>query len=147
LIVVNKWDLVEKETNTVEDFKQDILDVYPSLTYFPILFISILHNLRVRNILKIALSIHRERCRKVKTVELNIFLKKALQYYPPPATKGKNISIKYVTQVYHSPPIFAFFTNHPDLISIQYKRYLENSFRDYFGFLGTPIKISFRKSD
>ncbi len=147
LIVINKWDLLEKDTNTVEDFRQDIFDVYPALMHYPILFISILHNLRVRNILKTALSIHKERCRKIKTVELNIFLKKAIQYYSPPATKGKNISIKYVTQVHHSPPIFAFFTNHPDLISIQYKRYLENSLRDYFGFSGTPIKISFRKGD
>ena len=147
MVVVNKWDLIKKDTNSAQNFKQDILDIYPSLSYYPILFISILHNLRVRSILKQALNVIKQRQRKIKTVELNIFLKKAIQHYPPPVIKNKNISIKYVTQVHHSPPIFAFFTNHPDLITIEYKRYLENSFRNYFNFLGTPIKISFRKGD
>ena len=147
MVVVNKWDLIKKDTNSAQNFKQDILDIYPSLSYYPILFISILHNLRVRSVLKQALNIMKQRRRKLKTVELNIFLKKAIQHYPPPVIKNKNISIKYVTQVHHSPPIFAFFTNHPDLITIEYKRYLENSFRNYFNFLGTPIKISFRKGD
>jgi len=147
MVVVNKWDLIKKDTNSAQNFKQDILDIYPSLSYYPILFISILHNLRVRSILKQALNVIKQRRRKIKTVELNIFLKKAIQHYPPPVIKNKNISIKYVTQVHHSPPIFAFFTNHPDLITIEYKRYLENSFRNYFNFSGTPIKISFRKGD
>ena len=77
---------------------------------------------------------------------INKFINKATSFYPPPAVKGKNISIKYGTQVHHSPPIFALFTNHPQLISVQYKRYIENNLRDYFGFKGVPIKISFRMS-
>ncbi len=110
------------------------------------LFVSVLQNLRVRGVLKQTFSVYKERQRKVKTSVLNEFIKKATLRYPPPAVKGKNISIKYGTQVHHSPPIFAFFTNYPQLISVQYKRYMENNLRDYFGFSGVPIKISFRAS-
>ena len=77
---------------------------------------------------------------------VNEFIKQATIRYPPPYMKGKNISIKYGTQVHHSPPVFAFFTNHPQLIPVQYKRYMENNLRDNFGFSGVPIKISFRMS-
>ena len=90
------------------------------------------------------MKIFTERKRKIKTAELNIFIKKLLSYYAPPMIKGKNITIKYGAQVRHSPPIFAFFTNHPSSIPIQYKRYIENSLRKYFGFEGVPLKISFR---
>ena len=146
VIVVNKWDLLEKDTDSLKNFKQDILDAYPSLTHHPMLFISVLQNLRVRGILKLTLQVYKERQRKIKTKELNDFIKKATTQYPPPAVKGKNISIKYGTQVHHSPPIFAFFTNHPDLIPIHYIRYIENNLRNYFGFIGVPIKLSFRVS-
>ena len=87
-----------------------------------------------------------ERQRKLKTPELNEFIKKAMGYHSPPVVKGKNITIKYGAQVHHSPPIFALFSNHPQSIPIQYKRYLENSLRDNFGFEGVPIKISFREN-
>ena len=146
LITVNKWDLLEKDTNSLKNYRQDILDTYPSLVHYPMLFVSVLQNLRVRGVLKQTFSVYKERQRKVKTSVLNEFIKKATLRYPPPAVKGKNISIKYGTQVHHSPPIFAFFTNYPQLISVQYKRYMENNLRDYFGFSGVPIKISFRAS-
>ncbi len=146
LITVNKWDLLEKDTNSLKNYRQDILDTYPSLVHYPMLFISVLKNLRVRGVLKQTFSVYKERQRRVKTSVLNEFIKKATLRYPPPAIKGKNISIKYGTQVHHSPPIFAFFTNYPHLISVQYKRYIENNLRDYFGFSGVPIKISFRMS-
>ena len=146
LITVNKWDLLEKDTDSLKNYRQDILDTYPSLVHYPMLFVSVLQNLRVRGILKQTFSVYKERQRKVKTSVLNEFIKKATLRYPPPAVKGKNISIKYGTQVHHSPPIFALFTNYPQLISVQYKRYMENNLRDYFGFSGVPIKISFRTS-
>ena len=82
----------------------------------------------------------------MKTAAVNEFIQKSTLFYPPPAVKGKNISIKYGTQVRHSPPLFAFFTNYPQLIPVQYKRYLENYLRDYFGFEGVPLKISFRQN-
>ena len=122
----------------------DIVDQYPVLGYYPVLFISALHNLRTRTILKTSLKVFHERQRKLKTAELNEFIKKAIAYHSPPRVKGKNITIKYGAQVYHTPPIFALFSNHPQAIPVQYKRYLENSLRDNFGFEGVPIKISFR---
>jgi len=146
IIVINKWDLLEKNTHTLKEYRQDILDQYPVLEYYPILFISVFHNLRVREVLKTTLEVFNERQRKLKTPELNEFIKKAMGYHSPPVVKGKNITIKYGAQVHHSPPIFALFSNHPQAIPIQYKRYLENSLRDNFGFEGVPIKISFREN-
>ena len=146
IIVINKWDLMEKNTHTLKEYRQDIVDQYPVLDYYPILFISIAHNLRIREVLESTLKVFNERQRKLKTPELNEFIKKAMAYHSPPVVKGKNITIKYGAQVHHSPPIFALFSNHPQSIPIQYKRYLENSLRDNFGFEGVPIKISFREN-
>ena len=145
IIVVNKWDLLKKNTHTQKEFRQDIIDQYPVLGYYPILFISVSHNLRTREILKIALTVFNEKQKKIKTADVNEFIKKAMSYHSPPVTKGKSITIKYGVQVRHSPPIFVFITNQPSAIPAQYKRYLENSIRDHFGFEGVPIKISFRE--
>ena len=146
IIAVNKWDLLEKYTDFMKNYRQDILDTYPALLHYPMLFISVSQNLRVRNVLKQTFMVYKERQKKVTTSKVNEFIKKATLHYPPPAVKGKNISIKYGTQVHNSPPIFAFFTNYPQLIPVQYKRYMENNIRDNFGFVGVPIKISFRMS-
>jgi GTP-binding protein len=145
IIVVNKWDLLKKDTHTQKEFSQDIIDQYPVLGYYPILFISVSHNLRTREVLKMTLIVFNERQKKIKTADVNEFIKKAMSYHSPPVIKGKNITIKYGAQIHHSPPIFAFFTNQPSAIPAQYKRYLENSIRDHFGFEGVPIKISFRE--
>ena len=131
--------MIKKDTHTQKEYRQDIIDQFPMLSYYPILFISVLHNLRTREVLKLTLKVFNERKKKVKTSELVKFITKAVSYHPPPLIKGKNITIKYGAQVHHSPPIFALFTNLPSSIPEQYKRYLENSLREYFGFLGTPI--------
>ena len=144
IIVINKWDLLEKNTHSQKKYHQDILNQYPVLGYYPILFISVIHNLRTREVLKTSLKIFQERQKMIKTAKLNEFIKKAMLYHAPPVYKGKNITIKYGVQVNHSPPIFAFFSNYPQAIPEQYKRYLENSLRDNFGFAGVPVKISFR---
>ena len=83
--------------------------------------------------------------KKIKTHDINNFLLSVMNKYPPPAVRGKNLKIKYGTQIRHSPPLFAFFSNYPDLYPIAYKRYLENNIRQSFGFEGVPLKISFRK--
>ena len=145
IIVVNKWDLLKKNTHTQKEFRQDIIDQYPVLGYYPILFISVSHNLRTREVLKRALTVFNERQKKIKTADVNEFIKKAMSHHSPPVINGKNITIKYGAQVHHSPPIFVFITNQPSAIPVQYKRYLENSIRDHFGFEGVPIKISFRE--
>ncbi|SUZ91269.1 uncharacterized protein METZ01_LOCUS44123 [marine metagenome] len=144
IIVINKWDLLKKDTHTQKEYCQDIYGQFPMLEYYPILFISVAHNLRTREVLKTSLEVFKERQRKLKTSDVNDFIKKAMAYHSPPILKGKNITIKYGAQVHHSPPIFAFFSNHPNDIPLQYKRYLENRLRDNFGFNGVPIKISFR---
>ena len=111
------------------------------LKYYPILFISISHNLRIRRVLKYSLEVFKERQKKIKTTHINDFIQHAISYHSPPVINGKNITIKYGTQVHHSPPIFAFFSNQPTAIPAQYKRYIENKIRDHFGFEGVPIKI------
>tara|TARA_Y100001934_G_scaffold21426_1_gene24268 strand:- start:2187 stop:3500 length:1314 start_codon:yes stop_codon:yes gene_type:complete len=145
LLVFNKWDLIEKDNYTLKNIKDDIIDSYPALAYFPMLFISVKNNLRVREILKHSRNVFKERQRTIKTNDLNIFLEKAVHRYQPPSVNGKFLKVKYITQLAQSPPLFALYCNHPHLFSTNYKRYLENQLRKEFGFLGTPIRISFRK--
>ena len=112
--------------------------------YYPFVFTSIKHNKRVRDVLSTALEINNNRSQKIKTHDLNLWLNEVIKANPPASVKGKNIKIKFVTQIRTCPPLFIFYTNHPKLISISYKRYLENQIRIKFGFLGVSIKISFR---
>ena len=145
ILVVNKWDKIQKHNHTMKEFKEDLLYEYKSLRHFPVLFISVLKKQRTRSVLAEAIKVNEEYQKQIKTNEFNEFIDFVQYKYPPPAIKGKNLKIKYGTQVHHSPPIFAFFCNYPDLYPEQYKRYLENQIRDKFGFKGIPIKISFRK--
>tara|TARA_Y100001970_G_scaffold67098_1_gene85518 strand:- start:214 stop:1527 length:1314 start_codon:yes stop_codon:yes gene_type:complete len=145
IIVLNKWDLIEKDNYTLKNIQDDIIDSYPMLAYFPMLFISVKNNLRVRDVLKNARQVYYERQRMLKTNELNIFLEKIIHQYQPPSVNGKFLKIKYMTQLAGSPPLFALYCNHPHLFNVNYKRYIENQLRKHFGLLGTPIRISFRK--
>ncbi len=145
VIVVNKWDTVKKDHQTMKEYVEDLHYKYKYTRHFPVLFISVLKNQRTYSVLSEAIKVNEQYQKKIKTNELNEFLDYVQYNYPPPAIKGKNLKIKYGTQVHHSPPIFAFFCNYPDLYPEQYKRYLENQIRDKFGFEGVPIKISFRK--
>ena len=145
LIVLNKWDLIEKDNYTLKNIKDDIIDVYPMLSNFPILFISVKNNLRVREVIKESKKIYYERQRIIKTTDLNNFLEKTVRKYPPPSVNGKFLKIKYITQLGGSPPLFALYCNHPHLFTVNYKRYFENQLRESFGFFGVPIRISFRK--
>ena len=145
LIVLNKWDLIEKDNYTLKNIEDDIIDSYPMLSNFPMIFISVKNNLRVREVLKHSQKIYYERQRLIKTSDLNRFLEKTIRKYPPPSISGKILKIKYITQLDTAPPLFALYCNHPHLFSINYKRYFENQLRKSFGFIGTPIRISFRK--
>ena len=146
LIAVNKWDLVEKETNTARDMERAIKDRLRTLSYVPVVFISALTGQRVRRVLDRALEIVDERRRRVPTNELNEAMLAVVQAYPPPMWRGRTVRIKYVAQVHAAPPVFAFFCNYPRHIGESYRRYLENRLRERFGFEGVPIVISFRKS-
>ena len=146
MIIINKWDLVdEKETNTMRDLKEDIIYDYPNIKHFPIKFISIKNNFRVGEVLRNMLEVYNKRKSKIATSKLNIILENIIRHYSPPAVKGKEIKLKYITQVSTQPPLFVIFTNHPDLIPESYKRYVENKVREECDFFGVPILFSYRK--
>lgn len=145
ILVLNKWDLIEKDNSTSKEMLNDIIHMYPSMEYYPSLFISVKNNLRVREVLKFSKQVFDERKKNISTSELNKFLEYITKKYPPPSENGKFLKIKYITQISHSPPLFALYCNFPHLFSINYKRYIENQIRENFGFIGSPIRISFRK--
>ncbi len=145
ILAVNKWDLIEKETKTAQHFEQEIKDATPYLNYVPIMFISALTKQRVFKIIEIARSIQEERGKKIKTSELNSYFEPIIQQTTPAAVGGKEIKIKYITQVKNSPPVFAFFCNHPNLIKSNYKTFLEKKIREQYGFFGVPVTLVFRR--
>lgn len=145
VVLVNKWDMVEKETNTARDFEKQIRERMAPFTDVPILFISAITKTRIHKVLETAIQVFENRSRRISTSELNEKMGEAIQNYPPPATKGKHVKIKYVTQLPNRTPNFAFFCNLPQYVKDPYKRYLENKMREYFNFTGVPIKIFMRK--
>ncbi|MEZ5104936.1 MAG: ribosome biogenesis GTPase Der [Draconibacterium sp.] len=145
VILVNKWDLIEKDTHSTKKFSEEILNRIAPFTDVPIIFISALTKQRIHKALETAVEVFERRQQKVKTSELNEVLLEAIEAYSPPAVKGKFIKIKYVTQLPSPTPSFAFFANLPQYIKEPYKRYLENQIRDRFNFTGVPIQIFFRQ--
>ncbi len=145
VILVNKWDLIEKDTHSTKKFTEEIQERIAPFTDVPILFISALTMQRVHKALETAVEVFERRQQKVKTSELNDVLLEAIEAYSPPAIKGKFIKIKYVTQLPSPTPSFAFFANLPQYIKDPYKRYLENQIRENFNFTGVPIQIYFRQ--
>lgn len=144
LIAVNKWDLVEKETNTARDYQRLIYARLPMLDYVPILFISAVTRQRVYNVLKAAIDIDEQRKRRIPTSKLNDVMQKAIEQHHPPTYRNQFVRIKYVTQVRENPPVFAFFCNYPQGVKESYRRYLENKIREAFGFTGVPLTIVFK---
>ena len=146
VIVVNKWDLVEKDTHTMNETRVSIREQFPKLDDFPILFVSALTRQRVSGLLKKAFSIYENYNRAIITKKLNTFLENAVKTRSVPAEKGKLIRIKFIKQVSSAPPLFACYANYPKLIPTHYKRFMENQLRETFNFEGVPIRFSFRKS-
>jgi GTPase len=145
VILVNKWDLVEKETNTAREYEKLIRERIAPLSNVPIVFGSALEKQRILKTLEVAVEVFQEKKKKIPTSELNEVMQAAWNAHRPAAVRGKLIRIKYVTQIPASIPTFLFFTNHPKLIQESYKRYLENQLRESFGFKGTPMNIFFRQ--
>ena len=145
VILVNKWDLIEKDSKSVKKFTEEIKQKIAPFTDVPILFISALTKQRIHKALETAIDVYNRRNQKVKTSELNELLLEAIENYGPPSVKGKFIKIKYVTQLPSPTPSFAFFANLPQYIKEPYKRYLENQIRENFNFTGVPIQIYFRQ--
>lgn len=145
VFLVNKWDLVEKATNTARDFEKGLKERLAPFTDVPILFISAKEKTRVFKVIEIALDVHESRKRRIPTSQLNDEMLKAIEAYRPPVVRGNAVKIKFVTQIPTAVPSFAFFTNYPDDIKAPYKNYLENQLRQRFKLSGVPVRIFFRK--
>jgi GTP-binding protein len=145
IVLVNKWDLIEKANNTTLLIEKDIKEKTAPFTDYPILFISATNKIRIHKVLELIELVNQNRNRKISTSELNEVMLQVIKNNPPPALKGKYVKIKYVTQLPVYTPAFAFFCNLPQYVKDPYKRYLENRMREKFEFTGVPIRIFFRK--
>ncbi|GFD83504.1 GTPase Der [Tenacibaculum sp. KUL118] len=145
VILVNKWDLVEKETNTMRDFEAKVRQAIAPFTDVPIIFISALTKQRIFKAIETAVEVFENRKRRIQTSKLNETMLEIMEHNPPPATKGKFIKIKYCMQLPTHTPQFAFFANLPQYIRDPYKRYIENQLREHYNFNGVPISIYFRQ--
>ena len=145
VILINKWDLIEKEKNTMEEYEAAIRAKLAPFNDVPVLFISALTKQRVFKAVETAMQVYRNRKQKISTAKLNEVMLAAIDNYPPPTVKGKYIRIKYVTQLPTPSPQFAFFCNLPQYIRDPYRRYLENKMRENFDLQGVPVQIYFRE--
>jgi len=144
VILVNKWDLIDKTTNTLKEYQKSIMKKIAPFNDIPILFISALTKQRVHKVIETAMAVYENRTQRIPTARLNEAMLQAIEDYNPPSVKGKYIKIKYVTQLPTPTPVFAFFANLPQYIKEPYKRYLENKLRENFNFTGVPIVLVFR---
>ena len=144
LIVVNKWDLVEKDHKTAIEIEKSIKNRLGTLNYIPIIFVSVLMKQRVLKAIDKTIEVYQNKIRKVSTSKLNDTLLPIIERNPPPAHRGKYIKIKYITQLPTNVPTFAFFCNHPKHVDESYKRFLENQIREHFDFDGVTINVFFR---
>lgn len=145
VVLVNKWDLVQKETNTAKEYEAELKKRFAPFSDVPILFISAKEKTRIFKAIEVALQVYENRQRKIPTSSLNDIMLKAIQAYHPPVVRGNPIKIKFITQLPTAVPSFAFFCNFPDDIKQPYKNYLENKLRENFELTGVPVRIFFRK--
>ena len=145
VIVINKWDLVEKGSNTMKEYAENIRRRIAPFDDVPIVFTSVLNKQRILDVLQTAMNVYYARIRRIPTSALNEYLLPIIEQTPPPSTKGKYIRIKYVTQLASPTPAFAFFVNLPQYIKEGYRRFLENKIRERWDFKGVPIQIFFRQ--
>lgn len=145
VVVVNKWDLIEKDTMTTKVYEEEIRRKLAPFTDLPIVFTSVLGKQRIHKALELAMMVHANRAKRIPTRKLNDALLPEIERKPPPMVKDKSIRIKYVTQLPGVVPAFAFFCNLPQYVTESYTRYLENKLREHFDFTGVPIRVFFRK--
>lgn len=145
ILVVNKWDLVEKDSKTADEFTRALRDELGFLKHAPIMYISAQTGLRVDKLFEVIDKVNEEYHREITTRDLNDFLQRAVRFVSPPVHRGKQLKIKYVTQTGSRPPTFTFFVNDPKLVHFSYERYLANRLREEYGFTGVPIRLRFRE--
>ncbi|MEO6684281.1 MAG: ribosome biogenesis GTPase Der [Ginsengibacter sp.] len=145
VVLVNKWDIIEKDTNTARDYEAKLKKKFAPFSDVPILFVSATEKLRIYQAMETALKVFDSRQQKISTTKLNEVMQKAMETYHAPVVRGHAVKIKFVTQLPTMVPSFAFFCNYPDDIKAPYRNYLENKLRENFDFTGVPIRIFFRK--
>ncbi|MBC6367623.1 ribosome biogenesis GTPase Der [Algoriphagus sp. AK58] len=144
MIMVNKWDLIEKDHKTMNKIKDEMLERLGEHKWIPIIFTSVVEKQRIFQAIELAVKVFENKTRRIPTSKLNDVMLQEIEKYPPPAWKGKYIKIKYVTQLPTKNPVFAFFCNLPQYIKDPYTRYLENRLRENFDFEGVPVKIVYK---
>ncbi|MEN9444706.1 MAG: GTP-binding protein EngA [Bacteroidota bacterium] len=145
VILVNKWDLVEKDSNTAKEFEKVLRERLAPFVDVPVIFISALNKQRIHKAIETAIEVHHNRIQKIPTSKLNEVMLPEIEHNPPPATKGKYVKIKYITQLPTHTPSFAFYANLPQYVKEPYKRFLENKLRKHFSLTGVPINVFLRK--
>lgn len=145
VLLVNKWDLMEKETNTATQFEKDLKQRLAPFNDIPIIFTSVTEKQRIFKSIEAALLVYENRKKKIPTSQLNEVIQKAMEQFKPPVVRGHVVSIKYVTMLPTHTPTFAFFCNFPNDVKMPYQNYLENQLREKFDFSGVPIRLFFRK--
>lgn len=145
VIVVNKWDLVPKDSNTMKEWRAAIAKKLAPFSDVPVIFTSVPDRQRILEVLQTALRVYRSRARRIPTSEFNDYILPIIEETPPPSIKGKYIRIKYAAQLPNPTPVFAFFVNLPQYIKDTYRRFLENKIREHWDFSGVPIQIYFRQ--
>lgn len=147
VVVVNKWDLVEKDSSTMLEYEQQVRHALNFMDYVPVIFVSAKTGQRVNKILDLAIKVYEERFVRIPTGELNRLIAEAVARHAPPTQGRRKLRIRYVTQADVDPPTFVFFVNHVDLLHFSYERYLENIIRQHYPFLGTPLRMIFRTGE
>lgn len=145
IIAVNKWDLIEKDDKTARAFEKALQEKLRIYDFIPIIFVSALTKQRIYKVIDLAKEVEAEQNKRISTSELNDVLGADIKIFPPRSRSGKEIKVKYITQVKSKPPVFAFFCNEPKLIDDNYRRYLQNKIREHFTFAGVPILLSFKQ--
>ena len=145
ILIVNKWDLIKKDTHTMKSFQEEIRYQFKALDHYPILFISALTKKRIHRVLEVAWEVYEKAQKMLSTKHLNKILERIIYKNPPPAEQGKSVKIKYATQVSKEPAVIALYTNYPRKIKVSYQRYLENQLRNEFDLIGISIMLSFRR--
>mgnify|MGYP005840357651 CR=1 FL=1 len=145
ILVVNKWDLIQKDSQTMVEFKRKVYEDLKYLSYAPIVFISALTGQRVPKILNLVDEVAEQAKKRISTSQLNKYFGQWMERYPPPLHKNRSVKLNYITQVSSGPPTFVIYTNSPEGIHFSYERYLINQMREAFGFQGVPIRLHFRK--
>jgi len=147
VLLLNKWDLIEKETSTTKKYQLDIEDRLGILRFIPMMFVSVKNKQRLYKTIDLATQVFEEKQKQISTSELNNYFGQLIKETTPAAVKGKEIKINYITQIKTDFPLFAFFSNHPNLVTENYTRFLENKLRERYGFKGVPVILSFRKKN